>query len=145
MNLKRARWYAKNAIESSVDIKALNIYIDSWDLFPLNFLWMQFVYFTGGIVFLTLIVNGSTTQFVLHYLGMDKLSKAKVFFSLFTLVHLLSMGFCVWSFQISDHCEKFSSAIHSHSCWSSKSFPNLFNEHGPFRIVWFSLGMITSN
>ncbi|XP_026389894.1 sodium/hydrogen exchanger 8-like isoform X2 [Papaver somniferum] len=36
-----------------------------------------FLFFTGGIVFLTLIVNGSTTQFVLHFLGMDKLSAAK--------------------------------------------------------------------
>ncbi|KAF8021104.1 hypothetical protein BT93_G1510 [Corymbia citriodora subsp. variegata] len=36
-----------------------------------------FVFFTGGIVFLTLIINGSTTQFVLHLLGMDKLSSAK--------------------------------------------------------------------
>jgi NhaP-type Na+/H+ or K+/H+ antiporter len=39
---------------------------------------MQFVFFTGGIVFLTLIVNGSTTQFFLHMLGMDKLSATKV-------------------------------------------------------------------
>ncbi|KAL3731242.1 hypothetical protein ACJRO7_028162 [Eucalyptus globulus] len=37
----------------------------------------QFVFFTGGIVILTLIINGSTTQFVLHLLGMDKLSSAK--------------------------------------------------------------------
>ncbi|ONI31919.1 hypothetical protein PRUPE_1G339200 [Prunus persica] len=36
-----------------------------------------FVFFTGGIVFLTLIVNGSTTQFVLRLLDMDKLSAAK--------------------------------------------------------------------
>lgn len=36
-----------------------------------------FVFFTGGVVFLTLIINGSTTQFVLHFLGMDKLSTAK--------------------------------------------------------------------
>ncbi|XVE91878.1 hypothetical protein REPUB_Repub01dG0049200 [Reevesia pubescens] len=36
-----------------------------------------FVFFTGGIVFLTLIVNGSTTQFMLHFLDMDKLSAAK--------------------------------------------------------------------
>ncbi|XP_038875390.1 sodium/hydrogen exchanger 7 isoform X2 [Benincasa hispida] len=36
-----------------------------------------FVFFTGGIVFLTLIVNGSTTQFILHLLHMDKLSVAK--------------------------------------------------------------------
>ncbi|XVE85547.1 hypothetical protein DITRI_Ditri17bG0099000 [Diplodiscus trichospermus] len=36
-----------------------------------------FVFFTGGIVFLTLIVNGSTTQFILHFLDMDKLSAAK--------------------------------------------------------------------
>ncbi|KAL5716355.1 Son of sevenless 1 [Ranunculus cassubicifolius] len=39
-----------------------------------------FVFFTGGIVFLTLIVNGSTTEFILHFLHMlssDKLSNAK--------------------------------------------------------------------
>ncbi|XP_021909771.1 sodium/hydrogen exchanger 7 [Carica papaya] len=36
-----------------------------------------FVFFTGGIVFLTLIVNGSTTQFILHFLRMDKLSATK--------------------------------------------------------------------
>jgi hypothetical protein len=41
---------------------------------------MQFVFFTGGIVFLTLIFNGSTTQFLLHMLGMDKLSATKVNF-----------------------------------------------------------------
>ncbi|CAM0909401.1 unnamed protein product [Alopecurus aequalis] len=38
----------------------------------------MFVFFTGGIVFLTLIVNGSTTQFLLHALGMDKLSATKL-------------------------------------------------------------------
>ncbi|KAJ8635853.1 hypothetical protein MRB53_010120 [Persea americana] len=37
-----------------------------------------FVFFTGGIVFLTLIINGSTTQFILHFLGMDRLSDAKM-------------------------------------------------------------------
>ncbi|XP_022638978.1 sodium/hydrogen exchanger 7 isoform X2 [Vigna radiata var. radiata] len=36
-----------------------------------------FVFFTGGTVFLTLIVNGSTTQLMLRYLGMDSLSAAK--------------------------------------------------------------------
>ncbi|XP_038697530.1 sodium/hydrogen exchanger 8-like isoform X2 [Tripterygium wilfordii] len=36
-----------------------------------------FVFFTGGIVFLTLLVNGSTTQFLLHILNLDKLSAAK--------------------------------------------------------------------
>ncbi|KAL3502151.1 hypothetical protein ACH5RR_036600, partial [Cinchona calisaya] len=36
-----------------------------------------FVFLTGGTVFLTLIVNGSTTQFLLHILNMDKLSAAK--------------------------------------------------------------------
>nr|AVG70998.1 SOS1 protein [Fagopyrum tataricum] len=36
-----------------------------------------FVFFTGGIVFLTLVLNGSTTQFVLHLLRMDRLSSAK--------------------------------------------------------------------
>ncbi|EPS63755.1 hypothetical protein M569_11027, partial [Genlisea aurea] len=36
-----------------------------------------FVFLSGGIVFLTLIVNGSTTQFFLHSLKMNKLSAAK--------------------------------------------------------------------
>ncbi|QCD83706.1 solute carrier family 9 [Vigna unguiculata] len=36
-----------------------------------------FVFFTGGTVFLTLIVNGSTTQLMLRYLGMDSISAAK--------------------------------------------------------------------
>ncbi|KAK4851483.1 hypothetical protein QYF36_015608 [Acer negundo] len=36
-----------------------------------------FVFLTGGIVFLTLIVNGSTTQYILHFLEMNKLSPAK--------------------------------------------------------------------
>nr|QOI16611.1 Na+/H+ antiporter [Zea mays] len=38
----------------------------------------MFVFFTGGIVFLTLIFNGSTTQFLLHILGMDKLLPTKL-------------------------------------------------------------------
>lgn len=37
-----------------------------------------FVFFTGGVVFLTLIVNGSTTQFLLHLLGMDKTADIKM-------------------------------------------------------------------
>eukprot|EP00252_Welwitschia_mirabilis_P008895 TRINITY_DN21146_c0_g1_i2.p1 TRINITY_DN21146_c0_g1~~TRINITY_DN21146_c0_g1_i2.p1 ORF type:complete len:1146 (+),score=210.80 TRINITY_DN21146_c0_g1_i2:272-3709(+) len=36
-----------------------------------------FVFLTGGVVFLTLIINGSTTQFVLHFLGLDRTSEAK--------------------------------------------------------------------
>ncbi|KAJ6738730.1 SODIUM/HYDROGEN EXCHANGER 8 [Salix koriyanagi] len=36
-----------------------------------------FVFFTGGIVLLTLIVNGSTTQFILHLLDMDRVSATK--------------------------------------------------------------------
>ncbi|KAL8520750.1 hypothetical protein ACS0TY_011337 [Phlomoides rotata] len=36
-----------------------------------------FVFLTGGIVFLTLIVNGSTTQFVLRLLKIDSLSAPK--------------------------------------------------------------------
>ncbi|KAM3383709.1 hypothetical protein ACQJBY_008405 [Aegilops geniculata] len=38
----------------------------------------MFVFFTGGIVFLTLILNGSTTQFLLHALGMNNLSVTKL-------------------------------------------------------------------
>ena len=46
---------------------------------------LQFVFFTGGIVFLTLIVNGSTTQFLLHLLGLGKLSATKVSFTNYCL------------------------------------------------------------
>ncbi|KAL2343567.1 hypothetical protein Fmac_004852 [Flemingia macrophylla] len=49
-----------------------------------------FVFFTGGIVFLTLIINGSTTQFILHYLGMDKLSAAKKRILNFTKYEMLN-------------------------------------------------------
>jgi hypothetical protein len=38
----------------------------------------QFVFFTGGVVFLTLIINGSTTQFLLRFLNMDKVTETKV-------------------------------------------------------------------
>lgn len=40
----------------------------------------QFVFFTGGVVFLTLIINGSTTQFLVHYLNMDQISETKVYY-----------------------------------------------------------------
>jgi hypothetical protein len=49
---------------------------------------LQFVFFTGGIVFLTLIVNGSTTQFLLHLLGLGKLSATKVSFTNYHLCFL---------------------------------------------------------
>lgn len=39
---------------------------------------LQFLFFTGGIVFLTLVVNGSTTQFLLHLLRMNTLTGTKV-------------------------------------------------------------------
>ncbi|CAH8252330.1 unnamed protein product [Arabidopsis lyrata] len=37
----------------------------------------RFLFLTGGIVFLTLVVNGSTTQFLLHLLRMDTLTATK--------------------------------------------------------------------
>nr|ABF60872.1 Na+/H+ antiporter [Populus euphratica] len=49
-----------------------------------------FVFFTGGIVFLTLIVNGSTTQFILHLLDMDKLSATKKRLLNFTKYEMLN-------------------------------------------------------
>ncbi|KAI7743537.1 hypothetical protein M8C21_000736 [Ambrosia artemisiifolia] len=49
-----------------------------------------FVFFTGGIVFLTLIVNGSTTQFVLRMLKMDKLSAAKTRILEYTKYEMMS-------------------------------------------------------
>nr|AAF63173.1 T5E21.14 [Arabidopsis thaliana] len=38
---------------------------------------LQFLFLTGGIVFLTLVVNGSTTQLLLHLLRMDTLTATK--------------------------------------------------------------------
>ncbi|KAF9677498.1 hypothetical protein SADUNF_Sadunf08G0114000 [Salix dunnii] len=49
-----------------------------------------FVFLTGGIVFLTLIVNGSTTQFILHLLDMDKLSATKKRILNFTKYEMLN-------------------------------------------------------
>ncbi|CAN6339204.1 unnamed protein product [Urochloa humidicola] len=51
---------------------------------------MMFVFFTGGIVFLTLIFNGSTTQFLLHMLGMDKLSATKLRILKYTRYEMLN-------------------------------------------------------
>ncbi|KAG8498739.1 hypothetical protein CXB51_005099 [Gossypium anomalum] len=50
-------------------------------------------FFTGGIVFLTLIVNGSTTQFILHFLGLDKLSAAKKRILDYTKYEMLNKAF----------------------------------------------------
>ncbi|XP_039033847.1 sodium/hydrogen exchanger 8-like [Hibiscus syriacus] len=52
-----------------------------------------FIFFTGGIVFLTLIVNGSTTQFILHFLDMDKLSAAKKRILDYTKYEMLNKAF----------------------------------------------------
>lgn len=61
---------------------------------------LQFVFFTGGIVFLTLIVNGSTTQFILHLLDMDKLSSAKVRIpDVFVIFHVTSIITFSWNAQ----------------------------------------------
>ncbi|CAN0911536.1 Sodium/hydrogen exchanger 7 [Linum grandiflorum] len=38
---------------------------------------IQFIFFTGGIVFLTLVVNGSTTQLFLYFLDMVSLTDTK--------------------------------------------------------------------
>ncbi|KAJ0095731.1 hypothetical protein Patl1_15672 [Pistacia atlantica] len=72
------------ALSLSLSVKAMqtHIYVYSFrssDSSPLitSETGVLFVFFTGGIVFLTLIVNGSTTQYILHFLGMDKLSTAK--------------------------------------------------------------------
>ncbi|KAG0600449.1 hypothetical protein M758_11G035100 [Ceratodon purpureus] len=37
----------------------------------------RFVFFTGGVVFLTLIINGSTTRFLLQFLNMDNVTETK--------------------------------------------------------------------
>lgn len=42
------------------------------------FLLLQFMFLTGGVVFLTLIVNGTTTQFLVALLKMNKTSDIKV-------------------------------------------------------------------
>ncbi|KAL9457070.1 hypothetical protein AB3S75_006164 [Citrus x aurantiifolia] len=52
-----------------------------------------FVFFTGGIVFLTLIVNGSTTQYILHLLDMDKLSATKRRILDYTKYEMLNTAF----------------------------------------------------
>lgn len=52
-----------------------------------------FVFFTGGIVFLTLIVNGSTTQYILHLFDMDKLSATKRRILDYTKYEMLNTAF----------------------------------------------------
>lgn len=38
----------------------------------------QFVFLTGGVVFLTLVINGSTTQFLFRFLNMNNTTETKV-------------------------------------------------------------------
>ncbi|XP_020699162.1 sodium/hydrogen exchanger 8 isoform X1 [Dendrobium catenatum] len=61
-----------------------------------------FVFFTGGIVFLTLIINGSTTQFLLHLLAMDKLSAAKIRILNYTKYEMLKKSLEAYSDLVDD-------------------------------------------
>nr|XP_011463505.1 PREDICTED: sodium/hydrogen exchanger 7-like isoform X1 [Fragaria vesca subsp. vesca] len=78
---------------------------------------VQFVFFTGGIFFLTVIVNGSTAQFLLKFLAMYRPSAAKVRILQFTLDCLHTPTFChvsktlsniYYNFDVSDFCTIFS-------------------------------------
>lgn len=68
-------------------------YFYFWDYFFLGYLEvaavLQFLFFTGGIVFLTLVVNGSTTQFLLHLLRMDTLTGTKVWILIICSLEML--------------------------------------------------------
>ncbi|CAF2083156.1 unnamed protein product [Brassica napus] len=54
---------------------------------------LQFLFFTGGIVFLTLVVNGSTTQFLLHLLRMDTLTGTKKRILEYTKFEMMNTAF----------------------------------------------------
>ncbi|XP_026662993.1 sodium/hydrogen exchanger 7 isoform X2 [Phoenix dactylifera] len=64
------------ALSLSLSVKRASDNLDQTHLKPE--VGTLFVFFTGGIVFLTLTINGSTTQFFLHLLKMDKLSATKI-------------------------------------------------------------------
>ncbi|RID57630.1 hypothetical protein BRARA_F00991 [Brassica rapa] len=53
----------------------------------------RFLFFTGGIVFLTLVVNGSTTQFLLHLLRMDTLTGTKKRILEYTKFQMMNTAF----------------------------------------------------
>ncbi|KAJ4915789.1 Sodium/hydrogen exchanger 8 [Raphanus sativus] len=53
----------------------------------------RFLFFTGGIVFLTLVVNGSTTQFLLHLLRMDTLTATKKRILEYTKFEMMNTAF----------------------------------------------------
>ncbi|GJW06371.1 sodium/hydrogen exchanger 8 isoform X2, partial [Tanacetum coccineum] len=61
-----------------------------------------FVFFTCGIVFLTLIVNGSTSSFVLQMLDMDKLSADKGRLMDFTNYEMMSKALEVFGDLVDD-------------------------------------------
>ncbi|GKC18105.1 putative plasma membrane Na(+) /H(+) antiporter, partial [Tanacetum coccineum] len=61
-----------------------------------------FVFFTCGIVFLTLIVNGSTSSFVLRMLDMDKLSADKGRLMDFTKYEMMSKALEVFGDLVDD-------------------------------------------
>ncbi|CAN7040996.1 unnamed protein product [Brassica oleracea var. botrytis] len=53
----------------------------------------RFLFFTGGIVFLTLVVNGSTTQFLLHLLRMNTLTGTKKRILEYTKFEMMNIAF----------------------------------------------------
>ncbi|XP_048554183.1 sodium/hydrogen exchanger 8-like isoform X1 [Triticum urartu] len=53
----------------------------------------MFVFLTGGIMFLTLTINGSTTQFLLHLLGLGKLTTTKLGVLKYTRYGMLKKAF----------------------------------------------------
>lgn len=53
----------------------------------------RFLFFTGGIVFLTLVVNGSTTQFLLHLLRMNTLTGTKKRILEYTKFEMMNTAF----------------------------------------------------
>ncbi|KAJ0257006.1 Sodium/hydrogen exchanger 8 [Hirschfeldia incana] len=53
----------------------------------------RFLFFTGGIVFLTLVVNGSTTQLLLHLLRMDTLTATKKRILEYTKFEMMNTAF----------------------------------------------------
>lgn len=79
LDLKEATILIWSGLRGAVALSLSLILNRSSDIPPLTKeIGALFVFFTGGVVFLTLIVNGSTTQFLLHLLGMDKTSDIKM-------------------------------------------------------------------
>lgn len=76
----------------------------------------RFVFLTGGVVFLTLTINGSTTQFLMHLLKMQRTTKVKVGVLLYFVPCMDRRSEFPWCISSWDSIKMVSGLVHVMEC-----------------------------